>query len=139
MIYPRFVYTDDASQAVDFTLSVACRQWTSPGKSLGGREETKSGATASWEDREDSRLRLPIRFLESEWPAVLKMLRHGSRGTIVTVHLGAASRTSRLLAPSVFDEAGVEPQKGEFPGELELETLWRDTSGSGWEGVAFYG
>lgn len=137
MIFPRFVYTDDGSVAVDFTLTLACRPFTSPARSIGGREESASGAVASWTVREDSKLRLPLRITESEWPAVLKMIRHGSRGTAITVHLGAESRSCRLLSPNVFEE-DVEAQHAQYPGDMDLTTLWRSL-GADWSTVPAHG
>lgn len=139
MLLQRFTYTDDASAAVDLTLGWAGRAWTPASEAVGGREfSANRAAVASYEIRRDQILGQTLRVRESEWPAVRKMLEHGQRGTVITVFPDSTGvgRTAYLLTPG-YDER-IMPRRGDFPGLLEIDVEWLDTSGSGWDAFAFY-
>lgn len=138
MHFPRFTYTDDAAAAVDFTLIRPCRSWIPGSEGIGGREfSANRAAVASYEVRRDQTLSLTLRFTEAEWAQIRKLLEHGTRGTLITVYLDGTNRECYLLTPALGER--VEPQRAEYPGDFEIQTVWVDSTDVGWDAVTFYG
>lgn len=135
----RFAYTDDATVAQDFTLSLAGQQWVRRSEGVGGIEFSAARVPSSYEIRRDQLLRQTLRFTEPEWPDLRTMLEHAQRGTEITVYPDSTgiSRTAYLLSPTW--EEGIEPRPGDYPGDLVIDVLWVDSSGSGWDAFDFYG
>ncbi|HSH46187.1 MAG TPA: hypothetical protein VK966_10040 [Longimicrobiales bacterium] len=140
MMYRRYVYTDDASAGVDWTTSLPCPPWVPGSHGIGGREMSASRVVSSYELRRDQTIRDTIRFTESEWATVRKMLEHGQRGTEIAVYLDSDSATHRdcLLVAPVYGEA-IRPRRSDFPGHYEIDVEWLDTDDTGWDTVEFYG
>lgn len=132
----RFQFTDDDGTKVDFTLSRPPRPWRSGSRGIGGREFSAARVPSSYEIRRDRTLRLPLRVTEAEWPMLLKTLEHGGRDTVITITTGGVSRTCYLLEPQLsMDGGGIEASHSEFPGDMEIETLWVDTVDTGWAAI----
>lgn len=129
----------DYHPTIDKTLSVPGHVWVRTSEGVGGIEWSAARVPSSYEIRRDQKLRQRLRFMESEWPDVRKLLEHGQRGTLITVYPDSTGvgRTCYLVSPG-WDE-GVQPTPTEFPGLLEIEVEWVDASGSGFDAFDFYG
>lgn len=142
MIYQRYAYENDSSVAVDFTLDHPGRQWVPSAPAVGGIEFAAAGVPASWEQRADYLLHQRIRITEAEYAAVEAMLEHARRGTPITVYPDSAGAGRVCYAEEEWAKSlwspGIKPQPADFPGMLEIETVWRSTTGT-WAGVGFYG
>lgn len=140
----RFTYTDRAAAAADLTTSIASRPWVPTLGGVGGIEFSAADVPASYEIRERPILRLTLRFTEAEYADVEKLLSHARAGTPITVYPNAEDATASRVcyaapvwARSLWEQ-GIQPQRGEFTGELTIDTEWLSTSGT-WAGIAYHG
>jgi hypothetical protein len=137
----RFRYTDSTG-AVDWTTTVAGRQWRVGVALVAGIEFSAARVPSSWLHRTDHTLRQTVRAWETERTALLRMLRHAMLGGLVDVFPDAEESLFRpcyLLSPRL-EESGVpvEPEPGPFEHVLEIGLTWIDNSNVGWDGVNFY-
>lgn len=130
----------DYHPTVDFTTSLSGMQWLPGSKGVGGIEFSAARIPSSYELRRDRTLRQTLRFSEAEWAAIEKLLEHGQRGTLITVYPDASSAASRacyLTAPAYEEE--ILPRPSDYPGHLEIDVEWVDSTGTGWAAFQFYG
>lgn len=133
---PKVVYN-----GVTLLFTRPARPWVPVSQGVGaGREVSASGVPSVWVTRRESRLSLPLRFHESEWPAVRAWLTWaldtGSSFTLWPDQDAAASYPVYLEKPAPDDE--LKPVRGDAIGEMELTVEVRTTTGAVIE-PAYYG
>ena len=140
----RFTYTDDGAAAVDLATSIASRPWVPTLEGVGGIEFSAADVPSSFEIRQRPILRVTLRYTEAEAADVEKLLDHARRGFPITVYPnGEDAATSRVCyaapewARSLWAQ-GITPTRGEFTGELTIDTEWLSTEGT-WTGVVYFG
>lgn len=125
---PRVVYNDGS--AVDFTFSLPQRPWRPGTRGVGGSDVSGAGVPESFEVRRDERLHVTLRFTESEWADVRRMIVHGQNSGTITWYPDAddagTSHTVYLDEPPLDEEA--VPQPGEYGGDLEIDIVIRRTT-----------
>lgn len=123
---PKVVY---GSGPTTLLFSIPQRPWEPVVSTVGGTEWSGAGVPATFRISARDVLKLRLRFMESEWPAV--------RAWILAVQMGGAYQwfndqndlTSLAMyhdAPAVGQDFG--PSRGEFPGEYALEVTARSTT-----------
>lgn len=135
---PRWVYNDGS--AVDYLMSVPQRPWDFGSRGLGGSDTSAAGVPAAFEIRRDYLLHLTLRFPESEWDDVARLMRHLQRAGSATVYPDqdevSVSHTVYGDAPRLGEE--IRPRRSSFPAVLELDVSVRRTTAVVF-GDAFYG
>lgn len=125
---PRFVFNDGT--AADFTLSKPQRPWRPGSRGVGGSDVSGAGAPEAFEVRRDERLRLRLRFTESEWANVRRMIVHGQNAGTITFYpdadVGGTSHTVYLDEPALGEEFSPEPT--ETHGLYEISVVLRRTT-----------
>lgn len=133
----RFVYNDGAG--VDFFMLLPARQWLPASKGHGESDTSASGIPAHFEVRRDARLHLPLRFFESEWPSVRRLVEHGQRSGSATwypdMDVSGTSFTVYVDEPAMGDE--IIPRPSEHAGVLELDIVLRRTTSGQMEPVYY--
>lgn len=128
---PRWVYTDSVG-AVDYTMSLEQRPWDPESGSVGGSDETATGIPASFEILRRPLLHLTLRFPESEWASVERLVRHLQRSGSATMYpdQSVAGTSHAVYGESPKMGEGIRPRRGDEPSTLELDvTVRRTTSG----------
>lgn len=125
---PRWVY-DDGS-AVDYTVPLPQRPWSFGSLGHGAVGVTASGIPAGYELRRDYTLVLGLRFPETEWPDVERLVRHLQRARPATLYLDSAVDD---VAHTVYGESPamgepIRPRRGSEPSMLELEITVRSVT-----------
>ena len=118
----RFDY-GTGGDATTLTFQLPARAWVNREEAVGGRRIAAGGVGASYVVRRDEIISVPIRFRESDWPAVLDFVRWGqSEETFVWYPDALDLLTSFVVylhAPAAGER--VEPQRDStFPQILEL-------------------
>lgn len=125
---PRWVYNDGS--AVDYLMSLPQRPWGHGSKPFGGSDVSGAGVPESFEIRRDYRLHLTLRFPESEWSDVERLVRHLQRSGSATFYpdqdVGGTSHTVYGDEPGMDEE--IRPRRGEDIGTLELDIVVRRTT-----------
>lgn len=127
--------------ATTLTFTIPPRTWRPGTVAVGaGSETSASGVPAAWVTRRDYTLRIPLRFTESEWPAVRAWLEYAQAGGSFDVYPDSAAVTAYTcyLAEPRIDEP-LEPDPGEYFGSMELSVLVRTTAGTAIEPAYFNG
>lgn len=125
---PRFVYTDSVG-AVDLTLTLPQRPWDFGSMGVGGSDIAGSGIPASFQIRRDYFLHLTLRFDESEWDDVERLVRHLQRAGSATMYPDTTAGTSHTVyghSPAMGEE--VRPRRTEEASTLELDVTVRRTT-----------
>ncbi|MDQ3273626.1 MAG: hypothetical protein M3Q39_00990 [Actinomycetota bacterium] len=133
---PKIVYN-----AVALLFTFPARPWGSGSVGIGaGKEESAAGVPSVWVTRREYPLRVPLRFYESEWPAVRAWLVWAMDGggsfSFYPDQADATVYTCYLKSPGPADE--IQPVRGEYPGMMELEVVLRRTTSAAVDFV-FYG
>lgn len=125
---PRWVYNDGS--AVDYTMSIDQRPWDPESQAEGGSDVTATGVPASYEIRRDYRLNLTLRFPESEWSNVERLVRHFQRSGSATFYpdqsVGGTSHTVYGDRPAMGE--AIRPRRGDEPSTMELDIAIRRTT-----------
>lgn len=125
---PRWVYNDGS--AVDYTMALSQRAWDFESNAEGGSDVTATGVPASYEIRRDYRLHLTLRFPESEWASVERLVRHFQRSGSATMYpdeaVGGTSHTVYGDSPAMGEP--IRPRRTEEPSTLELNITVRRTT-----------
>lgn len=118
--------------AITITFTIPCRPWTHGTVGIGaGMKTAASGVVAGWVTRSDRTLRIRQRLRETEWAAFRAFLDWAQVGGTFAWYPDAAAGTNYtcyLVKPEPNEH--VEPVRGEFPGELEVEFMIRRTNGA---------
>lgn len=125
---PRWVYNDGSS--VDYTLALPQRPWSFGSLGHGAMGVTASGIPAGYEVRRDYTLDLGLRFPETEWPDVERLVRHLQRARPATLYLDSENEQA---AHTVYGEAPamgepIRPRRGTEPSTLELDVTVRSAT-----------
>jgi hypothetical protein len=124
---PKVVYN-----SITLLFTLPCRPWISTTRGVGaGKEESAAGVPSVWVTRREYPLRVPLRFLESEWPSVRAWLvwamdGGGSFSFFPDQSVGT-SYTCYLVRPTT-DEDVVPSPDPEYPKARELEVTVRRTT-----------
>ncbi len=125
---PRWVYNDGA--AVDYSMSLPQKPWGHGSKGVGGSDTSAAGVPESFEIRREHRLHLVLRFPETEWPDVERLVRHLQRSGTATFYpdqdVGSTSHTVYGDAPAIGEE--IRPRRTDEIGTLELDVTVRRTT-----------
>lgn len=128
---PRWVYTD-ALGAVDYTMSLPQRPWDFGSRvpaGAGGMEVSGSGVPAAYEIRREYLLHLTLRFAESEWATVERLLRHLQRAGSATFYPDATAGDNHTVygeSPAMGEE--IRPRRSDEPSTLEIDVTVRRTT-----------
>jgi hypothetical protein len=122
-------------------LTVPQRPWIAGVSTIGGAERAAGGLRASYLEREDELLAVTVRFLESEWPAVLLMIRYAiANDSALTVWLDyntdpSTSYVCDLVSPS-FGARIVPTREDDACGlggaVMSIDLVLRKTDGTPW-------
>ena len=126
---PRFVYTHSVAGAQDLTLSLPSRPWDFGSHGIGGADVAGSGVPAAFEIRRDYILFLTIRFDESEWEDVERLVRQIQHAGTITFYPDATAGTNRTMyghSPKMGEL--VRPRRTDEPSTLELDIALRRTT-----------
>lgn len=125
-------FTVTVSRASTLALTIPTRSWSPGTMGVGaGSEESAAGVPSAWITRRDYTLRVPLRFTESEWPAVRAWIEDAQGGSTFDFYADAAAaayHTCYLIDPKI--DAAVEPTRGEHFGTFDLPVLIRTTAGT---------
>lgn len=125
---PRWVYNDGS--AVDYTMALEQRPWDFESLGVGGSDETATGIPASYEIRRDYSLHLTLRFRESEWPNVERLVRHLQRSGSATMYpdesVGGTSHAVYGKSPKMREP--IRPRRSDEQSTLELDISVRRTT-----------
>lgn len=126
---PRWVYTD-SDGAVDYLMSTPQRPWNFGSLGLGGSDISAAGVPAAFEIRRDHLLHLTLRFPESEWDDVERLVRHLQRAGSATFY---PDQDDTSVAHTVYGDSpklgeDIEPRRSGFPAILELDISVRRTT-----------
>ena len=126
---PRWVYTD-SSGAVDYLMSVPQRPWGFGSRGVGGSDISAAGVPASYEIRRDHLLHLTLRFPESEWDDVERLVRHLQLAGSATLYPDQDDTSVLHLVYGESPALGEEilPRRSAFPSVLELDVTVRRTT-----------
>lgn len=126
---PRFEYA-----AAELELLLPVGLWRHLVPSVGGDIESDAGYPASYVVRRTNQLSIPLRFYESEWPAVRALLEYGQSGAALAWfpdRLELESFQVYLDGPTVGEP--IEPlPDGAYPRALSLNILLRLTDDAPW-------
>lgn len=125
---PRWVYTD-AAGAVDWSMSLPQRPWGYGSRGLGGSEVAGSGVPAAYEIRRDYLLHLTLRFAESEWTNLERVVRHLQRAGSATYYPDATAGDNHTVygeSPAMGEE--IFPRRSDEPRTLEIDVTIRRTT-----------
>ena len=135
---PRWVYNDGT--AVDYLMSVPQRPWGFGSRALGGSDTSAAGVPAAFEIRRDYFLHLTVRFPESEWDDLARLIRHLQRAGTATFYPDqdepSVSHTVYGDQPAMGTE--IRPRRSDFPNVLELDMTVRRTTSAVFEDT-YYG
>ena len=126
---PRWVYNDGS--AVDYTMSLPQRPWGHGSQALGGSMVSAAGTPESYEIRRDYLMDLVLRFPESEWTNVERLVRHLQRSGSATWYpdQGDAGTSHTVYGVSPAMGEPIRPSRTDDIGTLELAiTIRRTTS-----------
>jgi hypothetical protein len=122
---PRFIYN-----SITLEPTLPARPWISGLQAVGaGSEVSAAGIPSAWVTRWEYPFRIPLRFLENEWPEVRSMIEYGMRGNTIQVFPDTAVATSYvcyLVSPAMGERA--EPIRGEFLSQMEITLEFRRTT-----------
>ena len=125
---PRWVYNDGS--AVDYLMSVPQRPWGFGSRGVGGSDISAAGVPAAFEIRRDHLLHLTLRFPESEWDDVERLVRHLQLAGSATFYPDQDDTSVLHLvygeSPALGDE--ILPRRSDFPSVLELDVTVRRTT-----------
>lgn len=127
LFIPRWVYND--GDDVDFTMSLPQMPWDFSSRGIGGSDIAGSGIPASFEIRRDYLLYQTLRFRESEWPDVERMVRHLQRDGSVMEYLDSTTLDACVVygeSPAMGEE--IKPRRSDYPSILELDIVVRRTT-----------
>lgn len=133
MRVPTFTYDDGAP--VDLALMLPVGLWRHRLKATGGEAESDAAFPASYVVRRDYQLAIPLRFYESEWPAVRALLEFGQSGGVLTWFPDLESEDSfdvYLDSPAVGEEINPDPDAA-YPRALVLTIVLRRVDGVEWD------
>lgn len=125
---PRFVFNDGS--AVDFTLTHPQRTWRPGSRGVGGSDVSAAGVPEAFEVRRDERLHVTLRFTESEWANVRRMVVHGQGAGTITFYpdadVAGTNHTVYLDEPEMGQE--VVPRRSELASIYEIDVVLRRTT-----------
>jgi hypothetical protein len=125
---PRWTYTDSISP-VDYHARLPQRVWTAGVSTVGGTDVSGAGVPAAFLIRRDHPWRLTLRFWESEWPSVERLVAHlqsGGSATFYPDRLSAESHTVYGVSPAMGED--VSPRISDEPAVRELDIVIRPTT-----------
>lgn len=125
---PRFTYTDSVG-SVDLTLSLPQRPWGFGSQGVGGSDVAGSGIPAAFEVRRDYLVHLTLRFDESEWAAVERLVRHLQRAGSVVFYPDTSAGDNHTMyghSPTLTEE--IRPRRTDEPSTLEIDVTVRRTT-----------
>lgn len=124
---PRWVYDD--GEPVTLELRLPQRPWLPGTGTVGGSDVSAAGVPSAFLIRRDHTWSLTLRFFESEWPSIERLVAHLQGGSSATWYPDAGqdeTRTVYGVTPAMGDP--VTPRRGDDPGTLELDLVIRRTT-----------
>lgn len=132
----RFVYDDN-----DWETSLPVMPWDRVTSTVGGHRKSASGVPAAYVVRRDHVLRLTLRFRESEWEEIHRMIRWGQGGETITWYPDALvpGESFNVYLESPLAGEDISPSRSSsYPRVLELAIGLRRADGSAW-GIDYFG
>lgn len=129
----RFVYGTGG----DWTTSLPTRPWIRTMPTVGGARTSAAGIPASHVVREDHNLGVPLRLYESEWSALIDLIRWGQLSETFVWYpdaggsLIATGRTVYLEYPRAGDDLAIE-RDPEYLRVLETTLTLRKADATPW-------
>lgn len=125
---PRWVYNDGSS--VDYSMTIEQRPWDFGSLGIGGSDTSGAGVPSAFEIRRDYFLHQTLRFPESEWESVERLVRHLQGGGTAALYpdedVPGTSHTVYGHRPALGEE--IRPRRSDEPSTLELDISVRRTT-----------
>lgn len=125
---PRWVYNDGSS--VDYSMTIDQRPWDFGSRAVGGSDTAASGVPSAFVIRQDYFLHMTLRFPESEWPSVERLVRHLQGGGSATLYpdLDVTGTFHSVYGerPALGEE--IRPRRSDEPSTLEQDITVRRTT-----------
>jgi hypothetical protein len=127
---PKITY--NTSTNIVFTLPL--RLWDPISAGVGGQNVSTAGIPESFELRRDEKVKVTLRFLESEWPTVRTFIlfqqrNPGTAFTFIFQNSPLVGSFSVYLDKPVMGE-DIAPKRGEAKGTFEIDLVLRSTNGT---------
>lgn len=137
---PRFVWTEGA-ETIDESLLLPVGLWRHAGPPVvGGDIESDAGQPASFVVRRTRTLSIPIRFYESEWPTVRRLVQFAQGDVSFAWHPDPDDvrvYDLYLESPAVGEDIAPEPD-GVYPRAMSITITVRQVDDSAFDGLEYF-